>query len=494
MDRDFKGPSGSGIKTNSYLINDYAGAQYSQEFRLSSPGDKKFTYVVGAFLYERATHTTNSGTGPSYGAAFAEYPNTIYGQTVGISANGGAVAQKNFTKSAALFADGTYNFSDKFKISAGIRGIYDDVEAFSHTEVMPGTFKSGKLTANSAGPADSCVFDPVNNPACRYFGQNTLTNTAIYALVKPDDHDRVIGNGYVYRFSPQYFFTPDIQVYGLISHGYKGPLIDASVDDFTRIKPEEVQALEAGVKSSFFDRALTVNATLFRNKFTNLQTTSLDQNAVPVPVFRLTNAPGQLSQGGELEIRGKVSNDLTLNFGMTVLDAKFTEFKTSCWNNTVINGVTIVQDTTIGAVGACYKGTHLNPLTGNMDLDAAATTNANGLPVINASKYTVRIGATYSHPLGNGYTVDGSANYLWRSSWWSAAGNPTLIDPAYGILNLNIGIGPDDANWKVAIFARNALNKFFYAGLQANNGGSTLVLNPEAVRTVGLSLDWKFSK
>jgi iron complex outermembrane receptor protein len=495
MARDFFGPSGSGIKTNSYLINDYAGVQYSQEFRIASPGDKKLTYVGGLFFYERDTHTTNTGNGPVYGAALAQYPNTIYGSLVATSSNGGAVIQKNYTKSDAIFADGTWNVTDKFKLNAGLRFIHDDVSAVSTTVLMPGVFKSG--TPNTAIPAPTCsmtVGAPGYSAWCRNFGLNTATNLPIFGLVKPDDADQVTKNGYVYRFSPQYFFTPDIQVYGLVAHGYKGPLIDASVDDFTRIKPEEVQALEAGLKSAFFDHRLTVNVTGFRNKFTNLQTTTFDTTALPVPVFRLANAPGQLSQGGELEIRGKVTDDLTLNFGMTVLDARFTEFKTSCWTSSVVAGVTVLQDTTPGKPGSCYFATHTDPVTGLQVADTAKSTNANGLPVINASKYTVRVGATYSHQLKNGYILDGSANYLWRSDWWSAAGNPTLIDPAYGILNLNIGIGPQSANWKVSVFARNALDKFFYAGLQANNGGSTLVLNPEAVRTVGFSLDYKFRK
>lgn len=493
MARDFFGPSGSGVHTNSFLINDYAGAQYSQEFRIASPADKKLTYVGGLFIYERDTHTTNSGNGPVYGAAFAQYPNTIYGQTVTTSSSGGAVVQKNSTKSQAIFADGTWNITDKFKINAGARLIHDDVSAVSTTRLMPGVFRAG--VPNSATPATACSMtttDPNYSRWCRNFGINTLTGQPILNLVKPDDADQVTKNGYVYRFSPQYFFTPDIQVYGLVAHGYKGPLIDASIDDFTRIKPEEVQALEAGFKSAFFDHRLTLNLTAFRNKFTNLQTTTLDTSVNP-QTFRLANAPGQLSQGGEIEVRGKITDDLTLNFGMTILDAKFTEFKAPCWNSMVVNGVIITQDTTIGKQGACYKGSHIDPVLGPQP-DASPSTNANGMPVINASKYTVRVGATYSHQLKSGYILDGSANYLWRSDWWSAAGNPTLIDPAYGILNLNLGIGPESANWKVSVFARNALNKFFYAGLQANNGGSTLVLNPEAVRTIGFSLDYKFSK
>jgi iron complex outermembrane receptor protein len=478
MARDFRGPSGSGYFTNSYLNNKYDGGQYSQEFRLASPSTARVTWVAGAYFYVRDTHTYSLSNGPGYGAAFAEYPNTIYGQTVSVASAGGALRQKNDTMSDALFADGTWNVTDKFKINAGFRGIYDDVYSTSHTVVAPGVFRAGN---NVTGAPNTCV---PGTASCEILGTNTLTGLPIYNLVKPDDSVRLTKNGYVYRFSPQYYFTPDVQVYGLVSHGYKGPLIDNSQDDFTKIKPEVVQALEAGIKSQWFDHRLTANVDIFRNKFTNLQLTSLACNpSTNVCSFALTNAPGQLSQGAEFEFRGKVTDELILDAGMTVLDARFTNFKAPCWTQSVINaqGTIVKQSTTPGQVGACYVATG----------DTTASTNADGLPVINASKYTVKVGATYSHQLSNGYIIDAGANYLWRSDWWSAAGNPTLIDPSYGILNLNVAYSPASGKWKVGAFARNALNKFFYAGLQANNFGQTLVLNPEAVRTIGVSLDFK---
>src|SRR6202012_5350959 len=79
--------------------------------------------------------------------------------------------------------------------------------------------------------------------------------------------------GPTYHIGPQYFITPDIQVYGTFAYGYKGPLIDTAVTPLNPIKPETVTMFEAGIKSSWFDHRLTVNLTAFNEDYKNLQVT-----------------------------------------------------------------------------------------------------------------------------------------------------------------------------------------------------------------------------
>ena len=57
---------------------------------------------------------------------------------------------------------------------------------------------------------------------------------------------------------------------------------------------------------------------------------------------------------------------------------------------------------------------------------------------------------------------------------------------------MNAGLTSPNGKYRFGVFARNALDTFFTAGRQANNGGWTNVLNPESERTVGFSLDYKF--
>ena len=70
--------------------------------------------------------------------------------------------------------------------------------------------------------------------------------------------------------------------------------------------------------------------------------------------------------------------------------------------------------------------------------------------------------------------------------------DPNIVNPGYGVLNLNAGITSPDGKYRFGVFARNAMDTFFVAGTQANAGGWTNVLNPESVRTVGVSFDAHF--
>ncbi|MBW8812557.1 MAG: TonB-dependent receptor [Caulobacterales bacterium] len=435
--RAFHGPSGSGYYNNQFLSNWYNGGQVSEELRLVSPAQKKLTYVAGIFLYDRNTVTKALSAGDAYGQAFVEYPNTPYGRNVQTASAGGETRAHNINKSAAVYADGSYHFTDKLLLNAGARVTRDDISASIIAYAYPGVYPS-----------------TVNAP------------------LRPTARLETKETGYTYRIGPQYYFTPDVQIYGTFAHGYKGPLIDTALNVLDAIKPETVNMLEVGLKSSWFEHRLTANVTVFHQKFKNYQVSVLNQQVTP-NIFQLGNAGGMLSKGVEVELIGRPTPELTLTASTAINDNHYTDFVTSCWN-----ALEPIKQATSGLNG-CY----VHP--GN----TTASANAAGTPLINSSKYTYRLGASYNHAFGNGFVLDGNANYLHRSKWLSAPMDPNIVNPGYGVLNLNAGLTSPDGRYRVGVFARNALDKFFLAGRQANNGGWTNVLNPEAVRTVGVSLD-----
>lgn len=298
--------------------------------------------------------------------------------------------------------------------------------------------------------------------------------STLNAPLRPPGDLEIKHTGYTFRVGPQYYFTPDIQIYGTFAHGYKGPLIDTSINVLDAIKPETVNMFEAGLKSSWFDHRLIANVTVFHQKFKNYQVNVLNQQVTP-NVFQLGNAGGMLSKGVEIELTARPFDDLTLNASTAINDNHYTDFVTSCWN-----ALEPIKQATSG-INGCY----VHP--GN----TTASANAAGTPLINSSKYTYRLSANYNHRFGNDWTVDASANWLHRSKWLSAPMDPNIVNPGYGVLNLNAGLTTPDGKYRMGVFARNALDKFFLAGRQANNGGWTNVLNPEAVRTLGVSFDVK---
>ena len=440
MSRGFHGPSGSGYRNNNFLNNFYNGSQVSEELRLISPADKKLTYVAGLFLYDRDTHTKSISAGDAYGQAFIEYPNTPFGAAVQTSAAGGGTTAHNINKSYAVYADGSYHFSDSVLLNFGARVTNDDISASIINFAVAGVFP-----------------------------------TTIGAKLFVKAPLEIKHTGYTYRIGPQWFITPDVQVYGTFAHGYKGPLIDTALNVLDAIKPEEVDMYEAGLKSSWFDHRLTANITAFRQKFVNYQVNVLNQQVIP-NVFQLGNAGGMLSKGVEIELNGRVTSDLTVSASTAYNDNSYTDFVTSCWN-----ALEPIKQATSG-VNGCF----IHPG------QTIASANAAGTPLINSSKNTYRLGANYSHQLDNGFLVEAGATYLHRTKWLSAPMDPNIINPGYGVLNLTASVTSPNGRYRVGLFDRNALNTFFLAGRQANNGGWTNVLNPEAVRTFGLSLDLKF--
>ena len=452
MNRFFHGPLGNGYYTSGYLNNWYAAGQASEEIRLASPESDKLTYVLGAIAYDRDTRMKSLNPTYGYGEAYDEYPNTPYGTNVAISTVGGLQRITDINKSYGIFGDGSYHITSKLLLVGGLRMTHDEV--FARINVAP---------TNGIGG----IYDATN-------GFATFNGTNAAPILPP----RGLGiqkNGYTWRIGPQYYITPDIMVYGTWAHGYKGPVVDTSVNTLDAVKAEQSQLLEAGLKSSWLEHRLIVDFTLFYQKYTDYQVTVLNQQIIP-NAFQLGNAGGMLAQGGELEVTYRPIDDLRIQAALTVDDNYFTDFITSCWN-----AFEPIKQATSGKNG-CY----VHPGA------TSAAAQAAGTPLIDSSRYTYRLGPTYTHAFGN-YTIDASAVWFWRSSWLSAPMDPNLVDPAYGVLNLDAGVSTNDGRYRVGIFARNATDNAFVGGRQASNGGYTNVLNSETIPTVGVNLQARFN-
>ena len=79
--------------------------------------------------------------------------------------------------------------------------------------------------------------------------------------------------------------------------------------------PEEVKSLEVGFKGSLGDNT-SLNASLFRYDYTDFQVLQV------VGIQTVTRNAGDATVNGlELEALTNVSDSLTLNYGVTLLDA-----------------------------------------------------------------------------------------------------------------------------------------------------------------------------
>ncbi len=109
--------------------------------------------------------------------------------------------------------------------------------------------------------------------------------------------------------------TDEHLVFFKYSRGYKGPhinglILDAGVktDELqpltTPVKPEQVDALELGLKTSWFDNTLSINGAVFYYDYENIQIFQLrNTGGNSVPVQQLVNANDADIFGAEIEVR-----------------------------------------------------------------------------------------------------------------------------------------------------------------------------------------------
>ncbi len=135
--------------------------------------------------------------------------------------------------------------------------------------------------------------------------------------------------------SLQHDFARDVKGYVTYANAQTGKAYDlednASAATPSGLQPlpsEKVQSIEAGIKSQWLDRRLTVNLSAFRSDYHNYQVQSLivSNNINTVPTIRLYAIGKVRTQGIELQSSFAVSRALRLDFYATYLDAKIRDY------------------------------------------------------------------------------------------------------------------------------------------------------------------------
>jgi len=246
---------------------------FSQEFRLASPADERYDYVVGLYYFDQ----TNDSTTSARGGALFPVPNSAVTVPATVDVN-----------SWAVFFHGSYQLTDKLQLTGGLRYTYEEKEVdFTITDTT-GLFTNGSFQ---------------------------------------DDRD---ADDLSPKIGLNYFLNDEVMFYGSYSKGFKSGGWNV---DFLRtfeqiaFDDEEVDSYEAGVKSTLGDGRLRLNAAVYRMEYTDFQVFQFVPLSTGGTILTLTNAGEVTSQGLELDANWALSNAFTLwaNFGYT--DAEFDSFK-----------------------------------------------------------------------------------------------------------------------------------------------------------------------
>jgi len=204
------------------------------------------------------------------------------------------------TKSIAVYADWTFDLTDRLNLNLGARYTDEDKNAIALNRFY---------TDDSYDSAWATTAD--------------FNQTVNFKNVSP-------------KVSLDWHITPDIMAYGLISRGFKsgGYNIRANTAAVPRsgepFDDEQVDSFEIGSKISLLDQRLFLNLAYFYNKYKDIQLSVFTSFTLPdgTETFfgDFTNAGKGTVQGAEVEYQILPSPNWIISGNLAWLDAQYDEF------------------------------------------------------------------------------------------------------------------------------------------------------------------------
>ncbi len=385
--------------------------QWSEEVRLVSkpyvPGEGlPFTWIAG--LYYSDEHTTSTDTEFINGldATFARFgvdpndPNVVGGAFPGSIVRDQVFQgiQSYDTAQYAAFGEGTYYPLPNMRLTFGAR--------YQFSRDGEDSFENYFYDYGNGGPTSSVGHFYAFLPKFA-FGLDVTPDNTIYANVSKGF--RLGSENRLIQYIPSEANNNGTPSFDLAQLG-----LHASPTNFG---PDKLWNGEIGDKARFFGGRMLVNADFFYIRWNDIQT------SVPLVTsgdeFE-TNAGAASSYGGEFEIRGRVTEGLTLGLSGSVLNASLD------------NGVSV---------------------NGNKVAGTFAGQKIPGVPEYNFvfdSKQTFTLSDAVS-----GF-VSLTPTWVGDSHGDVIPTNPDYKRPAYITLDANAGL--DFGRWEITVFGRNLTN------------------------------------
>jgi iron complex outermembrane recepter protein len=160
-----------------------------------------------------------------------------------------------------------------------------------------------------------------------------------FDLVNSNVKNKVSDSGKSYfKFNTSYNFTPEALVYGTVSQGFRRGGTNAFrnfggktiADSAQNYKPDSTTNYEVGVKGSFMNRRLYVQADVYQIDWKDVQT-YLDQAVQNgFPINGTTNGPNARSRGFELLTRFALNESWQIKLASAYSTAEWVGSKTVC--------------------------------------------------------------------------------------------------------------------------------------------------------------------
>jgi len=399
--------------------------QFSEEIRAASHGDGRFNWVAGYFM---------SRFWSNY-----DLLATVQNPSAFIGPGGPATSPDVWNISAptniaqyALFGEGTYAFTDQLKGTVGARGFHYDY-------IFSQYFGGWGSPLGSAQPVQNHVT------------QSQTSMTPKFNLAYEFDKDLMVYATIAKGFRPGGGNEP-LPTTGSLWAGLPVNLFHYATNAWpSTYSPDSVWNYEIGEKARFFDRRLTLNTSVYYEKWNNIQLEELPND------YPLTDNNGTATiWGGELEMQALLGAGFQLAVSAGYTDASLSPS---------------IHYTIVPA----NKLSDVAPLTGDINLSYGKAIN-------DRYEFKARIESNY---VGRRYSLTFPPGY--------GTGALTPL-PSYGFTNIRAGVQSGDG-WEASLFANNLFDK--HASLEdltqltLGNPSFNRVITNQPL-TIGVDLSYKF--
>lgn len=406
--------------------------QWSQEFQFSGLAmDGTLKWLVGLYYFEEEADNPNP----------VQFPLPFVGAFI----SGGQTDNDNY----AVFGQATWDVTDQLHLTFGLR-FTDETKRFSPYSFIP--------------PGGFYVKPGAGSPFVRFFDCPTGAEPGCVApgrLFTPGD--RLVGTGefeeefddWTPMFNIAYDVNEDVMVYFTYSEGFKSGGFDQRFNEEvltgpTSFDPETATTYEVGIKSSWLDNSLRLNAAAF---FTDYE----DQHIIVREGFApiTFNAGESEIQGFEIETSFVPSDAWLLQATVGYIDAEYSKL-----DQTVIDNGGIDESTALAQT----------------------------------PEWSTNLGIAYTTDLWDWGTITPRIDWSYKSeSFNDAVNTPELRQGSYHLLNAAISFLSADEDWEVVLAGRN-LNSELYL-VTGNSARATGAAYSEGIfaRETEWSLSVKYS-
>ncbi|WP_289156359.1 TonB-dependent receptor [uncultured Pseudoalteromonas sp.] len=234
--------------------------QLTQELRLASNFSGDFNYQVGLFYFDEELTIEN-------------FSYDTFSSPAG--ALNGYVQQQQDTTAWAIFGSLDYIFSDKLKVTAGLRYSDDEKDFVADRTISP----------IGVGPL----------------------------FIETEVSDSHVS----WDLSANYKVNEDVNWYSRVANTFRAPSLQGRIlfgDDVTTAESETVTSFETGIKSDVLDGQGRVNATVFYYTMDDQQLTAVGGGA---NFNRLVNADKTTGYGFELDTEWVLSDEFNATFNLS---------------------------------------------------------------------------------------------------------------------------------------------------------------------------------